>query len=167
MAGASATTAVRPLAPQFADDHHAFHEDAKPGDLTGQIGTRRSNSSKQLVTRINRESSVSADPGDHHEALVVARYIISAPRHVDVVGASVKEALPALDIEAGVHSVGCDHHQVGGREAGLVTRARQFGSPSRWMRRWNRGSSRRPSKIGSTLRYGMFGSPATSKASSR
>ena len=30
----------RPLALQFADDHHAFHEDAKPGDLTGQLGTR-------------------------------------------------------------------------------------------------------------------------------
>ena len=23
-----------------AYDHHAFHEDAKPGDLTGQLGTR-------------------------------------------------------------------------------------------------------------------------------
>ncbi len=22
-----------------ADDHHAFHEDAKPGDLAGQLGT--------------------------------------------------------------------------------------------------------------------------------
>ena len=22
-----------------SDDHHAFHEDAKPGDLTGQVGT--------------------------------------------------------------------------------------------------------------------------------
>jgi hypothetical protein len=26
-------------------DHHAFDEDAKPGDLTGQLGTRRFNSS--------------------------------------------------------------------------------------------------------------------------
>ena len=25
---------------QFADDHHAFHEDAKPGDLAGQFGTK-------------------------------------------------------------------------------------------------------------------------------
>ncbi len=48
MAGASAKTAVRPLVLQFADDHHAFHEDAKPGDLTGQLGTRRFNSSNQF-----------------------------------------------------------------------------------------------------------------------
>ena len=33
-------TDARPLVLQFADDHHAFHEDAKPGDLTGQLGTR-------------------------------------------------------------------------------------------------------------------------------
>ena len=30
----------RPLVLHFADDHHAFHEDAKPGDMTGQLGTR-------------------------------------------------------------------------------------------------------------------------------
>ena len=35
---------------QFAHDHHAFHEDAKPGDLTGQFGTRRFSSSKKLMT---------------------------------------------------------------------------------------------------------------------
>ncbi len=33
-----------------ADDHHAFHEDAKPGDLNGQLGTRRFSSSKKLMT---------------------------------------------------------------------------------------------------------------------
>ena len=33
-----------------ADDHHAFHEDAKPGDLTAQFGTRRFSSSKKLMT---------------------------------------------------------------------------------------------------------------------
>ena len=27
-----------PLVLHFADDHHAFHEDAKPGDLTRQLG---------------------------------------------------------------------------------------------------------------------------------
>jgi len=32
-------------------DHHAFHEDAKPGDLTGQSGTRAFNSSKKFTTR--------------------------------------------------------------------------------------------------------------------
>ena len=48
MAGASATTASRPLVLRSVDDHHAFHEDAKPGDLTGQLGTRRFNSSNQF-----------------------------------------------------------------------------------------------------------------------
>ncbi len=33
------------------NDHHPFHEDAKPGDLTGQLGTRRFNSSKKFRTR--------------------------------------------------------------------------------------------------------------------
>ena len=32
-----------------ADDHHAFHEDAKPGDLAGQLGTRRFNSSVPVL----------------------------------------------------------------------------------------------------------------------
>ncbi len=31
-----------------ADDHHAFHEDAKPGDLAGQLGTRSFNTSKKF-----------------------------------------------------------------------------------------------------------------------
>ena len=31
-------------------DHHAFHEDAKPGDLSLQLGTRRFSSSKKLWT---------------------------------------------------------------------------------------------------------------------
>ena len=35
--------------PQVADDHHAFHEDAKPGDLVGQLGTRSCNSSKKFI----------------------------------------------------------------------------------------------------------------------
>ena len=40
------------LPPHGAHDHHAFHEDAKPGDLRLQFGTRSFNASKQLVTRI-------------------------------------------------------------------------------------------------------------------
>ena len=32
----------------LADDHHAFHEDAKPGDLRAQLPTRSSNSSKKV-----------------------------------------------------------------------------------------------------------------------
>ncbi len=44
---------ANPLVLQFADDHHAFHEDAKPGDLTGQFGTLRFSSSVQLSTTIN------------------------------------------------------------------------------------------------------------------
>ena len=31
-----------------ADDHHAFHADAKPGDLAGQLGTRALSSSKKF-----------------------------------------------------------------------------------------------------------------------
>ena len=53
MAGASATTAVRPLVLHSAHDHHAFHEDAKPGDLAGQFGTRRFSTSKKLMTRMS------------------------------------------------------------------------------------------------------------------
>ena len=37
-----------------ADDHHAFHEDAKPGDLSLQFPPIRSRSSvNQFLTRIN------------------------------------------------------------------------------------------------------------------
>ncbi len=50
MAGASATTAVRPLVLHSAHDHHAFHEDAKPGDLSLQFGTRWRSSSSQFTT---------------------------------------------------------------------------------------------------------------------
>ncbi len=49
-------TDASPLVLQFADDHHAFHEDAKPGDLAGQLGTCSSNSSNQFVTRMNLSS---------------------------------------------------------------------------------------------------------------
>ena len=41
------------------DDHHAFHKDAKPGDLTGQSGTRCFSSSKKFSTTIK---SVSLSP---------------------------------------------------------------------------------------------------------
>ncbi len=37
-------------------DHHAFHEDAKPGDLSLQLGTRRFNSSNQFWTRMSSAS---------------------------------------------------------------------------------------------------------------
>ncbi len=37
-----------------ADDHHAFHEDAKPGDLTAQFPTRSFNSSKKFWTSRSR-----------------------------------------------------------------------------------------------------------------
>ncbi len=47
-------TAVRSLVLHVAHDRHAFHEDAKPGDLTRQLGTRSFNSSNQLVTRMSR-----------------------------------------------------------------------------------------------------------------
>ena len=30
-------TTAKPLVLQFVHDHHAFHEDAKPGDLMGQV----------------------------------------------------------------------------------------------------------------------------------
>ena len=39
-----------PLIFQVADDHHAFHEDAKPGDLSFQLSTRSRSSSNQFVT---------------------------------------------------------------------------------------------------------------------
>ncbi len=44
---------VRQLVLQVADNHHAFHEDAKPGELALQLGTRRFNSSKKFRTRTN------------------------------------------------------------------------------------------------------------------
>ena len=46
-----------PLVLQFSDDHHAFHEDAKPGDRAGQLGTRALSSSNQLVTMKMRSST--------------------------------------------------------------------------------------------------------------
>ena len=40
------------MAVELADDHHAFHEDAKPGDLSLQLlPIRWRSSSNQLVTR--------------------------------------------------------------------------------------------------------------------
>ena len=51
-----------PLVLQFADHHHAFHEDAKPGDLSLQLGARRFNSSKKLVTRMSSAAAVSVSP---------------------------------------------------------------------------------------------------------
>ena len=56
----SSARAARPLVLQFADDHHAFHEDAKPGDLTGQCGTRSFNSSKKFWTITSSLDSVSS-----------------------------------------------------------------------------------------------------------
>jgi len=52
-------TDARPLVLQFADDHHIFHEDVKPGDLTGQLPTRSLSSSKKFWTRMRsvREAS--------------------------------------------------------------------------------------------------------------
>ena len=47
-------TDARPLVPHFADDHHAFHEDAKPGDLSLQLPTRSSNSLKKFWTTAAR-----------------------------------------------------------------------------------------------------------------
>ena len=41
-------TAAKALA-----DHHAFHEDAKPGDLAAQFGTRSFNSSKKFWTMMS------------------------------------------------------------------------------------------------------------------
>ncbi len=49
-------TTARPLLLQFADDHHAFHEDAKPGDLMGQLGTRRFSSSEKFSKNASRLS---------------------------------------------------------------------------------------------------------------
>ncbi len=42
-----------------ADDHHAFHEDAKPGDLAGQFGTRSLSSSNQFTTSITSGGALS------------------------------------------------------------------------------------------------------------
>ena len=43
-----------PLVLQFTHDHHAFHEDAKPGDLSLQLPIRWRSSSNQFTTRRNR-----------------------------------------------------------------------------------------------------------------
>ena len=50
-------TDEKALVLHFADDHHAFHEDAKPGDRAGQLGTRALSSSNQLVTMKMRSST--------------------------------------------------------------------------------------------------------------
>ncbi len=43
------------------DDHHAFHEDAKPGDLSFQLPIRWRSSSNQFVTTMNRSDSETLD----------------------------------------------------------------------------------------------------------
>ena len=40
-----------------ADDHHAFHKDAKPGDLSLQLGTSRPSSSAQFSTKMSSEGT--------------------------------------------------------------------------------------------------------------
>jgi len=46
------------------DDHHAFHEDAKPGDLSLQLlPIRWRSSSNQLVTMMNRSGSEATPSG--------------------------------------------------------------------------------------------------------
>ncbi len=50
-------TDARPLVLQFADDHHAFHEDAKPGDRSLQFPIRWRSSSNQLVTTMSSEAT--------------------------------------------------------------------------------------------------------------
>ncbi len=42
------------------DDHHAFHEDAKPGDLSLQFPNRSRSSSNQLVTMITLSCPIQA-----------------------------------------------------------------------------------------------------------
>ena len=44
-------TDARPLVAQLPHAYHAFHEDAKPGDLGLQFPTRSSSSSDQFTTR--------------------------------------------------------------------------------------------------------------------
>ncbi len=55
---------ARPLVLQFADDHHAFHEDAKPGDLSLQFPIRSRSSSNQFTTTIK---SLSPDVPDFRQ----------------------------------------------------------------------------------------------------
>ena len=45
---------------QFADDHHTFHEDAKPGDLGLQFPIRPRSSVNQLVTMMISEATASS-----------------------------------------------------------------------------------------------------------
>ena len=45
-----------------APDHHAFHEDAEPGDLGLQLGTRRFSSSKKLRTSMTVVGELSSNP---------------------------------------------------------------------------------------------------------
>ncbi len=52
---------TRPLVLQFADDHHASHEDAKPGDLSLQLPSRSRSSVNQFSTRMNRSDSETLD----------------------------------------------------------------------------------------------------------
>ena len=46
----STTRLIGPLVLRSADDHHAFHEDAKPGDLGLQLPIRWRSSSKKFWT---------------------------------------------------------------------------------------------------------------------
>ncbi len=48
-------------APALADDHHAFHEDARPGDLGLQLGIRWRSSSNQFTRTRNRLSGLALE----------------------------------------------------------------------------------------------------------
>ena len=50
-------TDARPL---IADDHHAFHEDAKPGDLSLQLPIRAFNSSAQFSNQMSSVAPASS-----------------------------------------------------------------------------------------------------------
>ena len=74
----------RPFIQPAADDHHAFHEDAKPGDLTVQLGTRRFNSSNPVL---DEDEFLFRSPLDsqHHETQIVRAHVVllvTSPRQV-------------------------------------------------------------------------------------
>ncbi len=76
-------------------DHHAFHEDAKPGDPAGQLGIMRFSSSNQGWTRILRGGYLHISDGERRAATLHSPK--SLQRHQPEIGLSAASRVIHLE----------------------------------------------------------------------
>ena len=98
-------------------DHHAFHEDAKPRNLSFQFGTRRwRSSSNQLVTTMNLSGAESACCAATFICPTITRFPSGWRSDAGEMVSSREEGVPRQDhrgrlsLEAGGHEVWAADH---------------------------------------------------------